>query len=41
MQKTRSFNIVLVKENHGNGLPVVAKPDRIVTYTGEEQVIKF
>jgi alpha-D-xyloside xylohydrolase len=41
MLETRQFNLVVVKENHGTGIEVTAKPDRIITYIGEQQVVQF
>jgi len=41
MLETRQFNLVFVKENHGTGIEVTAKPDRIITYNGEQQVVQF
>jgi alpha-D-xyloside xylohydrolase len=41
MLKSRTFNIVLVKEGHGTGLPITANPEKTITYTGGEQVIKL
>ena len=34
MLKTRTFNIVLVKDNHGTGIEICPKPDRTANYTG-------
>ena len=40
MLKDRTFNIVLVKEKHGDGIGVVEKPDQVVNYNGTERKIK-
>ena len=34
MLKERTFNIVVVKENHGNGISIVETPDKVVKYNG-------
>jgi len=36
-----TFNVILVKENHGNGLEISTKPDKTVNYTGVKQTVKF
>lgn len=41
MLETRKFNLVVVKENHGTGIEATSKPDMIITYNGEQQVVKF
>ncbi|MEW6203414.1 MAG: TIM-barrel domain-containing protein [bacterium] len=41
MLTKRTFNIILVTENRGVGVQAVEKPDRIVTYTGDEITINF
>jgi alpha-D-xyloside xylohydrolase len=41
MLGVRQFNLVIVKENHGTGIEVTGKPDSIITYNGEQQVIQF
>jgi alpha-D-xyloside xylohydrolase len=41
MQKERTFNIVIVKENQGNGIDVCPKPDKTVKYDGKKQEIKL
>jgi len=41
MLEARQFNLVIVKENHGTGINVTDKPDRIITYNGEQQVVRF
>jgi alpha-D-xyloside xylohydrolase len=41
MLKDRTFNVVIVKEKHGDGLAVVEKPDQVVKYNGAEQKIKI
>jgi len=34
MLKTRRFNVVIVGEEHGNGIEICPHPDRTVTYSG-------
>lgn len=41
MQKERTINIVLVKENQGNGIDVCPKPDKTIRYDGKKQEIKL
>jgi alpha-D-xyloside xylohydrolase len=41
MLKKRTFNIILVKKNHGNGLDICLKPDKAVLYNGTGLKIKF
>jgi alpha-D-xyloside xylohydrolase len=41
MLATRQFNLVVVKENHGTGIEVTDKPDSIIIYDGEQQVVQF
>ena len=41
MLEKRLFNLVLVKENHGTGIDITLKPDRVITYNGSRQVIQF
>jgi alpha-D-xyloside xylohydrolase len=36
MLKDRTFNVVLVKEKHGNGVSVTETPDQVVKYSGAE-----
>jgi alpha-D-xyloside xylohydrolase len=36
MLKERTFNVVLVSENHGAGVSVTEKPDAVVHYTGKQ-----
>jgi hypothetical protein len=38
--KERTFNVVLVKDNHGNGIAPVEKPDQVVKYDGKEVKVK-
>lgn len=38
--KERTFHIVLVKENHGQGVSVTESPDQTVKYGGEEIKVK-
>jgi alpha-D-xyloside xylohydrolase len=39
MLKRRTFKIVLVKEQHGQGINITEKPDKVVSYDGRQQVI--
>ncbi len=41
MLKDRTFNVVLVTKDHGTGVEVTAKCDKVVTYTGARQVIQL
>jgi alpha-D-xyloside xylohydrolase len=41
MLKKRSFHIVLVKENHGNGIGTCSKPDKTVGYNGAKMEEKL
>ena len=41
MLKKRTFNIILVKENHGNGLEICSKPDKVLVYDGSALQIKL
>ncbi len=40
MLKERTFNVVLVKDNHGNGIAPVETPDQVVKYDGKEVKVK-
>jgi len=41
MLEKRSIQIVIVKNNHGNGLELIDAPDKALLYQGEEQIIQF
>jgi len=41
MLESRTFNIILVKENHGVGVEVADKPDKIIKYNGVEIIVEF
>ena len=41
MLKERTFAIVLVNENHGNGIGICSKPDKLVNYSGTKLEAKF
>jgi alpha-D-xyloside xylohydrolase len=41
MLKKRTFNVVLVKDKHGNGIAAVEKPGRVVKYSGTEVKVKL
>jgi alpha-D-xyloside xylohydrolase len=40
MLKERTFNVILVKEKHGDGLAITEKPDQVVKYNGAEVKVK-
>ena len=39
MLQTRTFRLVLVKENHGTGIMPEEKPDQVVQYAGKELAV--
>jgi hypothetical protein len=39
MIENRTFNVVLVKENHGVGVDPVSTVDKTVRYSGEEVTV--
>ncbi|MGO9775545.1 MAG: TIM-barrel domain-containing protein [Terracidiphilus sp.] len=41
MLKTRTFQIVVAGKSHGVGVEVTSNPDKVVSYTGEEQMIQL
>ncbi len=41
MLEKRTFDIVLVKQNHGTGIEITDSPDKVVLYQGERQVVQF
>jgi len=41
MLKERTFNVVIVGKDHGAGVEIADKPDRIILYQGNRQVIQF
>ena len=41
MLKTRTFNIVLVKDSHGTGVEICLKPDRTAKYSGTKMEVKL
>jgi alpha-D-xyloside xylohydrolase len=41
MLKTRTFQIVIAGKSHGVGVEVTSNPDKVVSYTGEEQTIQL
>jgi alpha-D-xyloside xylohydrolase len=41
MLKERTFNIVIVRENHGNGISIVETPDKPVKYDGKQIMVKL
>ncbi|HNW49763.1 MAG TPA: glycoside hydrolase family 31 protein [Prolixibacteraceae bacterium] len=41
MLKTRTIKVILVNENHGNGVEIPASFDKEITYNGDEQKLNF
>jgi hypothetical protein len=41
MLKERLFNIVMVNKNHGTGLEICPKTDRVIKYNGTRVDINF
>jgi alpha-D-xyloside xylohydrolase len=41
MPASRSFNVVIVRPDHGVGIPETPKPDRTVPYDGAQQCVQF
>jgi alpha-D-xyloside xylohydrolase len=41
MLKERTFNIIMVSENHGNGQEISKSPDKTVIYNGKQVSLKF
>ncbi len=41
MLKDRTFNVVVVREKHGNGVAIVEAPDQVVKYNGAELKVKL
>jgi len=41
MLQKRNFKIVVVKRNHGNGIEICSKPDKIITYDGSALIVKL
>ena len=41
MLKTRTFQVVLVGKGHGTGVEVADRPDKVISYQGEEQVVQL
>jgi alpha-D-xyloside xylohydrolase len=41
MLKNRTFNLVLVQDNHGVGLEICSQPDRITNYTGTKLIMQL
>ena len=39
MLTTRTFDVVVVRKDHGVGDDVTSQPDKVVTYAGEEVVV--
>jgi hypothetical protein len=40
MIKSRTFNVVFVKDGQGNGVAPAEKPDRVVNYSGDTVTVK-
>jgi alpha-D-xyloside xylohydrolase len=41
MLKARTFQIVIAGKSHGVGVEVTGNPDKVISYTGEEQTIQL
>ena len=41
MLKERSFNIIVVKKDHGTGVEVAGSPDKVILYHGERQIVQL
>lgn len=41
MPKTHTFNVVIVKENHGTGIETGSVFDRTIEYSGKEITVSF
>lgn len=41
MLKVRTFNIVLVSKDHGAGIEISRRSDKVIHYSGEKVVVKF
>ena len=41
MLKKRKIHIIIIKDNHGNGINLTKKPDKVVRYTGKKTEIRF
>ena len=41
MLKERTFNIVVVKDKHGNGIDIVEAPDKVIKYNGKQVKVKL
>lgn len=41
MLERRTFQLIIVRENHGTGIEITPLPDRIVQYDGKRQVIRL
>jgi alpha-D-xyloside xylohydrolase len=41
MPKARTFQVVLVGKSHGAGVRVTEKPDKVISYQGEAQVVRL
>ena len=39
--KERTFHVVLVKEDHGNGVDITDAPDQTIKYTGAEAIVRL
>jgi hypothetical protein len=41
MLEKRTFHIILVGQDHGNGIEPTAHPDKIVEYSGNQLSVAF
>jgi alpha-D-xyloside xylohydrolase len=41
MLKERTFNVVIVGNDHGTGVETAGNPDKVISYQGERQVIQL
>jgi alpha-D-xyloside xylohydrolase len=41
MLTKRSFQVVVVGKSHGTGVEVTGNPDKVVSYTGDQQTIQL
>ena len=41
MPTKHNFQIVLVNKDKGKGIEITAKPDKVIEYSGEEQMVQF
>lgn len=41
MLKVRTFNVVIVGKDHGTGIEIADKPDKVISFNGERQIVKL